>query len=282
MCIEETLQTSKHKKEDSDEEVEDGDLEAKLTFLSNGKMVTTLELKYTCDEHSQKQCWVMRNGTHRQLTKVNLALWALMIVHCYFCYVSMTYNRAFTATEANRSRDSALEPKARRRTTTFANEHQGGCKRNHHASRLPSKSHTGSPALHASWPLPISGSFPYYPQGFGAPEQLPAKSNEDPAVDGPTLFPFISDWLPGLDQGPRGADGHDFAQYVQYFSDNKIQRIFEIADPTLFSRDDILAICPGVKIGTANLLLKYAREDVETIRNEEQRRLREAKRVRYF
>jgi hypothetical protein len=37
-----------------------------------------------------------------------------------------------------------------------------------------------------------------------------------------------------------------------------------------------------MKIGTANLLLKYAREDVEAIRNEEQSRLREAKRVRYF
>jgi hypothetical protein len=101
MCIEETLQTSKYKKEKSDEEVEDGDLEAKSTFLSNGKMITTLELKSTWDEHSQKQCWMMQNGTHQQLMKVNLALWALMIVHYYFCYVSMTYNRAFTATEAN-------------------------------------------------------------------------------------------------------------------------------------------------------------------------------------
>ena len=39
----------KHKKEDSDEEVKDGDLEVKSTFLSNRKIVTALKLKYTCD-----------------------------------------------------------------------------------------------------------------------------------------------------------------------------------------------------------------------------------------
>jgi hypothetical protein len=73
---------SKHKKDDSDDDDDDddGDSEAKSTFSSNGKIVTALELKYSCGEHSQKQCWVMRNGVHRQLTKANLALWALMIV----------------------------------------------------------------------------------------------------------------------------------------------------------------------------------------------------------
>ena len=128
-------------------------------------------------------------------------------------------------------------------------------------------------------PYPYPGSHPYYSQHFGPAEQPPF---DDSAVDDPTLFPFISDWLPGLDHGLRGTDGHNFAQYVQYFGDNKIQRIIEIADSTLFSRDDILAICPGMKIGTANLLLKYARKDVEAIRYEERLRLREAKRVRYF
>ena len=54
------LQTSKHKKKVSndDNEEENGDSDAKLTFSSNGKIVMTLEMKYSCDEHSQKQCWV--------------------------------------------------------------------------------------------------------------------------------------------------------------------------------------------------------------------------------
>lgn len=133
-------------------------------------------------------------------------------------------------------------------------------------------------------PYPYPGGFPYYPQGFGAPKQPPIKPNdlEDPAVDDPNLFPFINNWLPDLDQGPHRANGHDFAQYVQFFSDNKIQHIFEIANPTLFSHDDILAICPGMKIRTANLLLKYAHEDMETICNEEQQQLQKAKQVHYF
>jgi hypothetical protein len=132
-------------------------------------------------------------------------------------------------------------------------------------------------------PYTYPGSFPYYSQHFGPhTEQPPGPTIEDTAVNDPTLFPFLSDWLPGLDHGPHGADGHNFAQYVQYFSDNKIQRIIEIADSTLFSRDDILAICPGMKIGTANLLLKYARKDVEAIQNEERLQLQEAKRVCYF
>jgi hypothetical protein len=135
------------------------------------------------------------------------------------------------------------------------------------------------PHAHAHGHYPYPGSFPYYVQGFRSGEQPPI---DDPAVNDPALFPFISDWLLRLDQGSCGTDGHDFAQYIQYFSANKIQRIVEIVDPTLFSRNDILAICPGIKIGTANLLLKYAHEDVEAIHNEERLWLQKAKQVRYF
>jgi len=69
-------------------------------------------------------------------------------------------------------------------------------------------------------PYPYPGSFPYYSQHIGPAKQLPI---EDLAVNDLTLFPIISNWLPGLDHGPRGINGHNFAQYVQYFDDNKIQ-----------------------------------------------------------
>lgn len=128
-------------------------------------------------------------------------------------------------------------------------------------------------------PYSYPSSFPYYLQGFRPAEQPPI---EDSAANDPTLYPFIGHWLSGLNEGWRGTDGHNFAQYAQYFSDNKIQRIFEIADSTLFSCDNILAIWPGMKIGTANLLLKYAHKDIEVIHNEEQSQLQEAKWVHYF
>jgi hypothetical protein len=122
----------------------------------------------------------------------------------------------------------------------------------------------------------------FHPHGYPLAPPLaptpPEASAESANVD-PKHFPLIRDWLKNLDNGPRGADGHVFSQYVHCFEENEIQRIFEIADPNLFSRNDILAICPGMKIGTANLLLMYAREDAETIRSEEQKR---AKHIRYY
>lgn len=241
--------------------------------------MTALELKYSCDEHSQKQCWVMRNGVHRQLTKANLALWALMIVRLpHFCCILITYSK--TPLHIQQQKQTDLEtppwnlkledapPRSRTKTNMTAKEippHP-----DYPSSHLPAPG-TPSP-LHfmPHGPYSYPGSFPYSPyylQGFRPTEQPPI---EDLVVDDPTLFPFISDWLLGLNQGQRRTDGHDFAQYIQNFSDNKIRRIFEIADSTLFTRDNILVICPGMKIGTANLLLKYAREDVEVIRNEEQ------------
>ena len=95
-----------------------------------------------------------------------------------------------------------------------------------------------------------------------------------PNVDNPQLFPFIKDWLKNLDEGPQGANGHGFSQYIHCFDENHIQHIFEIADPKLFDCNNIIAICPGMKIGTANLLLMYACKDMEAIQNEEHWRVK--------
>lgn len=128
-------------------------------------------------------------------------------------------------------------------------------------------------------PYLYPSSWKYYSQGFRPTEQ---PHINDPAIDDLTLFPFISDWLLGFDQEPCGTDSHNFAQYIQYFKDNKIQCIFEIANLTLFSCDDILAICPGMKIEIAYLLLKYVCEDEEAIHNNEWLQLWETKQACYF
>ena len=80
-----------------------------------------------------------------------------------------------------------------------------------------------------------------------------------------TAFPTIHDWLNNLDASPHGADGHNFAQYASNFDDKGIKCVHEIADPDTFSCTDLLAVCPGMKLGTANLLLTYAQDDVKVI-----------------
>ncbi|KAH9991332.1 hypothetical protein BJV74DRAFT_884865 [Russula compacta] len=223
--------TLKHKKEDSDDEDEDGNPEVKSMFSSNGKIITTLKLKYGCDEHSQKHYWVMQNGEHHQLTKANLALWALMILRSLllqYC-VSMTYYALEDAPPP-----SQISMKSRKEGPMLG---------------YPLNYLLSPPHFMPHGMYPYLGGFLYYPQGFGLAERPPVKSMEDPAVNNPALSP---------------------SSYVQYFRDNRIQHIFKIANSTLFSCNDILAICPGMKVGTANLLLKYAHEDVEAIHNEEQ------------
>ena len=99
---------------------------------------------------------------------------------------------------------------------------------------------------------------PVFAHQMVAPSPAPASKN-------PALFPMIQDRLQGLDAGPHGVDQHNFAQYAPNFRENGILRIHEIADANTFSCQDLLAICPGIKLGTANLILMYARDDVKAI-----------------
>jgi len=108
----------------------------------------------------------------------------------------------------------------------------------------------------------------YFPQMrepvFGS--KAPTIPNSpSPALKNPALYPLLSNWLHELDNSVRGTDGHNFSQYITNFSDNQIHRISEITNPDLFSREDLLLVCPGMKLGTANALLTYARDDVKAI-----------------
>jgi hypothetical protein len=96
--------------------------------------------------------------------------------------------------------------------------------------------------------------------------EFSAGNSLSPMSKNPGVFPTIRNWLQGLDASPRGADGHNFAQYAANFDEHGFLRIHEIADPNTFSRADLLTICPGMKLGTANILLMYARDDVKAIR----------------
>jgi hypothetical protein len=108
--------------------------------------------------------------------------------------------------------------------------------------------------------------FPPFPGGelVSGPQTKP--NTPAPAYESPLSFPTMQNWLQSLDSSPRGADGHNFAQYSPHFHENGILRLHEIADAETFSHKELLAICPRMKFGTANLLLMYARHDAKFIR----------------
>lgn len=116
-----------------------------------------------------------------------------------------------------------------------------------------------------------------YPQRhFDIPSSDPIEELEDP-----TLFPRIGAWLQELDAGVRGSDGHNFSQYADSFEGNKFTRIFQLEE---LSDDKLVSLCPGMPVGTATLIIAYAKKDVGAIRKKETRRLREMKMhpKRYF
>jgi len=60
---------------------------------------------------------------------------------------------------------------------------------------------------------------------FNIPSSDPIEELEDP-----TLFPRIGSWLQELDDGIRGSDNHNFAQYTAALDDNRFTRIFQLED----------------------------------------------------
>ena len=122
-----------------------------------------------------------------------------------------------------------------------------------------------------------------YPPAFSYPPPPPSYSrsryDDIPSSDPPeefgedvTLFPRLSQWLVELDEGPRGADGHNFSQFVHGFEQEKYFRICDVAD---LSVGDVCGILTGIAQGTASKLVSYAKQDTELIRKKEKRRGRD-------
>jgi hypothetical protein len=86
-----------------------------------------------------------------------------------------------------------------------------------------------------------------------------------------TIFPRLAQWLADLDAGPRGADGHNFAQFAIIFESEKYFRICDIADSAA-SVEILMAMCIGMARGTASKILAYAQKDVDVIRKKEGKR----------
>ena len=93
-------------------------------------------------------------------------------------------------------------------------------------------------------------------------------------LDDPTLFPWVTSWLLDLDNGPRGADGHNFSQCALTLETNMFTRILQLE---AMSNQELRALCPSIPAGTASLLLQYARGECNSIQKKESRRQHEAR-----
>jgi len=100
----------------------------------------------------------------------------------------------------------------------------------------------------------------------------PTKTPSSPLtedIEDITLFPRISEWLHELDEGTRGADGHNFSEWVLYFAEWKYIRICDIADGMSSSE---LSKGSGMAEGTAKQLVSYAEANTQLIRKKEKKR----------
>lgn len=105
------------------------------------------------------------------------------------------------------------------------------------------------------------------------PPHTPGSESVEDIDDDITLFPRVTDWLHGLDNGPHGADRHNFSQYTANFEDNMY---FRVNDLEHLSKEDLITMC-AMPPGTANLICKYSRKDCDKIRKEALNKIREAR-----
>jgi len=87
-----------------------------------------------------------------------------------------------------------------------------------------------------------------------------------------SVFPLLVDWLKSLDDGPRGVDNRDFAQYAQKFTEDEFLRVCDITD---LSAKEMTQICPGMTMGTALKIADYARQDTTVIRKQQKQKNRQ-------
>ena len=115
---------------------------------------------------------------------------------------------------------------------------------------------------------------------YSAPPGRPFHNNlpsSDPPeeIEDVTLFPRVSDWLQQLDTGSRGTDGHNFAQFIQFFQELKYVCICDIADN--LTADSLITKCDNIAEGTAQKIVSYAKLDTRAIRRKEEKRARGSK-----
>jgi hypothetical protein len=100
-------------------------------------------------------------------------------------------------------------------------------------------------------------------------------SSDDPVeIEDPALFPYIGDWFESIDNGIRGREhGEKTIPYINTFYDNGFRRIVDLE--TLEVRE-LVDLC-GMLPGSAIRLLKWLRDDIKRVRDNEVRARKRAR-----
>ena len=110
------------------------------------------------------------------------------------------------------------------------------------------------------------GPYPHHPS-FPLPTALNNRQHHSPEPEEmPTKYPLITDWLVKLDSGPR-SDGQNFARFGECLNQNGYMRLYQLAEESRQDNGakDLVELCPGMTLGLAKLLLKYAAKDCRDI-----------------
>lgn len=271
--------------DDSEKEIDPSTIASKKKSAS--QWITELQKDNTCEEHPNQAC-IKFTTHHHQLSKNELGAWALFLRNGYTSTTQPP--RQLKLGDQKPGESSKKTPQA------------GAASESAPYGFGPGQIPPMIPPLYPGYGYnPFAYHPPVMPPGFMPPQGSPYASSSShrqyygssqqmqdnaPSSDPPdevedvTIFPRISDWLAQLDMGPRGVDGHNFAQFTAFFEQLKYIRICDIADN--ITSDALLAKCEDMADGTAQKIISYAKTDTHTIRRKEQKQRATTKRNRYY
>jgi hypothetical protein len=283
-----------HTVTDSDDSADELDA-AKIASKKKSapQWIEQIEKDNACKEHIGQFC--LKFATHHHhLSKEEIGTWAILMVNKIYSLVSMEYSMLYYKTHHYSSTtvppkslkigDKKPEPKAPKNPATdltsqqtinpFATPAAMAYPYGFNPPPYMYPPHPGMPPIMPGYSPPYpSGSHHYdsprYRQSYHRDDHLPS-SDPPEQIEDVSQFPLITDWLHSLDNGSRGADGHNFSQFISFFERHKYIRICDIADN--LSASALSSKCEGIADGTAQNIVSYAKVDTKNIRRREAKR----------
>ncbi|KAJ7368896.1 hypothetical protein DFH08DRAFT_796725 [Mycena albidolilacea] len=252
--------TKKGKKDRKANSTEDVPVEAK-----EKKFYRELEQKYHCAEHD-KPCAVFSEGTHYHLSNNDLFKWAYLIAS--FCLTQHKATKEVLPGSELKIDDAMPRQHAAKKNVPSgpsagkeplewvqalfpiaAMAMGGGMRNNMYETPRPS-----TPP-----PLCTAGSSRPSALVFG---DLPSSGTKCAAE---MAAPSIDTWLGSLDSDVHGRGRHNifYLQYCSKFSEHDIFNLMDMVDIEANELTKLIE-CP---IGVANRLIKYAKDDMDTLTN---------------